>query len=86
MAKAPPAKSVPAALRNDRLRTCDGQFGGGAEGFAAGRANAVGAMRQATDQFQGALQSVDAMEAVVAHVQRGSAVLAVVVSKLRRTP
>ena len=44
--------------------------------MAAKRAKAVGAVSQATDQFQRSLQGVDAMEAMVADVQGGTAVLA----------
>src|SRR5205814_1258119 len=53
------------------------QLGGGAEGLAACRTSAVGAVSQATDQFQGPLQGVDAMEAMVADVQHSPAVFAV---------
>src|SRR5262249_11804733 len=52
------------------------QLGGGAEGLAAKRAKAVGAVSQATEQLDGALQGVDAVEAMVADGQGGAAVLA----------
>src|SRR5215470_5192954 len=47
-----------------------------AEGLAAKRAKAVGAVSQATGQLHGALQGVDAVETMVADVQGGTAVLA----------
>src|SRR5262245_35288417 len=47
-----------------------------AEGLAAKRAKAVGAVSQATGQLHGALQGVDAVEPMVADVQGGTAVLA----------
>src|SRR5262245_66170648 len=69
-----PAEDVPADQPPGQGQ---GQFGTGAEGFPACRASAVGAVRQATDQFQGPLQSVDAMETMVADVQHPPAAFAV---------
>ena len=47
-----------------------------AEGLAAKRAKAVGAVSQATGQLHRALQGMDAVETMVADVQGGTAVLA----------
>ena len=44
--------------------------------MAAKRSKAVGAVSQATEQLHEALQGVDAVEAMVADVQGGAAVLA----------
>jgi hypothetical protein len=52
------------------------QLGAEAEGLAATRAKAVGAVSQATGQLHGALEGVDAVETMFADVQGGTAVLA----------